>query len=129
MKKIIVIITCAVAVVFTSCKKNETPQPNSGTMMSYNVEYRIENNSGNVQADYVTYQNGTYSNVHEVLNRNNESISFTGKAGINLSLSAYNSTPSAQEVIVQIFVNGRLVASGDATAPGVKAEAKAVCGQ
>ena len=129
MKNLSVAFALLVSVLTVSCsKENEVkPQTSPAVESTINIEYKIQNVSGQVGVDYIAPNaNGVLEVMHMDVARTEQSISFsyTSKTVNAYSVTAYNLTPSNDVVQVQIFVNGVLKAEHSVTAPGQSAVAK-----
>lgn len=112
MKNLIFSFALLVSVLTVSCKKETEvkPQGTPVTASTNHIEYRVENQSGQVAVDYFAPNpnTGILEMVHVELNRTEASYSFNYARGNNFSISASNVIPSHDVVQVQIFVNGVL---------------------
>lgn len=117
MKKILLsvpfLFVLIVAVGLTSCsrKKDEVPQV---TITNINVEYRITSASGKVTARFLAPQtnSGTLVEKEQEFNKSVCSISFTTNSGNFLSIEAWNTLHTRDEIVLEIFANGNLIAQG-----------------
>lgn len=130
MKNIISLALILSIVSFGSCKKktNVAPEASSTTTTAnpdkITVQYRVSSTSAQVNVQYVTVEDGVAKTVTTKVKRYTFSYSFEWTKKQKLSISAYNTTPSSKEVVVEIYVNGELFKSGQANAPGAVAAAE-----
>jgi len=129
MKNLFVCVAIIVSFLTVSCsKENEVkPQAAPATPKTVNIEYKIQNVSGQVGVDYIAPNaNGTLEVMHMDVNRTEETISFsyTSTVANAYSVTAYNVMPSHDVVQVQIFVDGEMKAEHSVSAPGQSAVAK-----
>lgn len=113
---------------FTACQKEEIPAP-AGTTSTpaadMQVEYKIRGNSGSLDIEYIRADaTGLPATVKETISRNETSVTFTWKSGNYLFVKASNTTPSHDEVIVELYVNGELKKAASANNPGATAVAE-----
>lgn len=111
----------------TSCQKEETPvvqNPGTVSQRDISVSYHIYAASAKFNATII-YPNGdqlettTYTGT-----KMDQTISFDWKSGNKFSIEASNTTPSSDEIIVEILIDGILFKSGNANAPGAIAKAE-----
>lgn len=128
MKNLSVAFALLVSVLTVSCsKENEVKPQGPATPVTVNIEYKIQNASGRVSADYVAPNSqGVLETMHMDVNRTEQSISFNyTSATVNAySVSASNLMPSTDVVQVQIFVNGVLKVENSVSGPGQTAIAR-----
>jgi hypothetical protein len=98
---------------FTSCskKQDEVPQVN---VSNINVEYRITSASGKVTARFLVPQTGTNTLVvkEQEFDKAVSSITFTTVPANLLSIEAWNTLNTRDEITLEIFANGNLIAQG-----------------
>jgi predicted nucleic acid binding AN1-type Zn finger protein len=123
MKNIILYTSIIASISMVSCKKEDKVVPQSSTPTStINVEYRVTNESGNVEITYLKPDdNGTFESETETVSRTYYAINFTCKKGNLLSVEAANVLPARKTVTVQIFVNGVLFKEATSYDPSQKA--------
>ena len=133
MKKITTLALILTILSFTSCKKktNEpivAPVTTSTpiTEESINVQYRVSSASGNFKVEYTSLEDNKVVITTVEVKKIAFAYSFYWTKKQNLSVKAYNVTPSGKEVLVEIYVNGALFKSGSANAPGATASAEGV---
>ena len=129
MKNLFVCVALIVSVLTVSCSKENEVKPQAGPAIAktVNIEYKIQNISGQVGVDYIAPNaNGTLEVMHMDVNRTEETISFSYTSTVTnaYSVTAYNVMPSNDVVQVQIFVDGVMKAEHSVTAPGQSAVAK-----
>ncbi len=128
MKNLFFSFALLTSILTISCKKEieVKPQVASSTATTNNIEYRVQNLSGQVAVDYIAPNpnTGVLEMVHVDLNRTDASFSFNYAKGNNFSISASNIIPSHDVVQVQIFVNGVLKVENSTTNPSQKAIAE-----
>jgi len=132
MKKITTLALILTVLSFFSCKK-ETTQPVVSTSTatvkapeSINVQYRVSSASGNFNVEYVSLEDEKIVTTSVEVKKMSFTYSFGWTTKQNLSIKAFNSTPSSKEVLVEIFVDGVLFKSGSANAAGASAIAEGV---
>ncbi|HWY11464.1 MAG TPA: hypothetical protein VN026_09070 [Bacteroidia bacterium] len=132
MKKITTLALVLTIISFSSCKK-KTPDPVAPittttpiTDESINVQYRVSSESGNFKVEYVSLEDNKVVTTDVEVKKIAFAYSFYWTKKQNLSIKAYNVTPSGKEVLVEIYVNGVLFQSGSANAPGATAIAEGV---
>ncbi len=124
MKKFFNFSILLTALTFASCGKENIAAPVNNTPYNINVEYRISDVSGHVNIQYNQPDaNGQIVTQSMSVDRTNYSTAFTWKSGQELSVIASNSTPSAKEINVEIYVNGALFKTGLANSPNAIATA------
>jgi hypothetical protein len=128
MKNLFFSFALLISVLTVSCKKETEvkPQGISATPSTINVEYRVQNQSGNVAVDYImpNENTGELELKHAVLNRTEVSYNFNYQSGNTFSISASNVSPSHDVVQVQIYVNGVLRVENSTTNPAQSAIAQ-----
>ncbi len=118
MKKVLLSIVVffvllVLAAGFTSCSKNApTPKVESITNRPVMLEYRINNVSANVTYRYTTIENGVQVTVEKQLLRTEESIFVEFPHNKTATIEAWNSDGLRTEIILEIFVEGQVIASG-----------------
>lgn len=127
MKNALYIAFILTGFTFTSCQKEETPvvqNPGTVTQRDITIDYHIYAASAKYNATIV-YPDGDHLETLTVVgNKMDQTISFDWKSGNKFSIEASNATPSSDEIIVEIFVDGVLFKSGNANAPGAVAKAE-----
>ena len=118
MKKVLLSIVVffvllVLAAGFTSCSK-EAPavKAQSITNRPVMLEYRITNESGNVGIRYTTYENGVKTVVESEVNRMDESIFLEYPHNATSTIESWNMDGLHNEIILEIFVEGQVIASG-----------------
>jgi hypothetical protein len=103
-----------------SCTKEEVTPLTPGVAPSVQVEYRIyaASSSATVYAMLPVSGQSALSEEVVAMDRMTYSVTFEVKSGTEVSVSAKNSTPGPEEVTSEIYVNGQLVKSASANAPG-----------
>ena len=132
MKKITSLALILTVLSFASCKK-KTPEPIAPvttttpiTEESINVQYRVSGASGNFKVEYRSLEDNKVVTTTVEVKKIAFAYSFYWTKKQNLSVKAYNVSPSGKEVLVEIYVNGVLFKSGAANAPGGIATAEGV---
>lgn len=115
MKKFIV-PALLLLIALTSCEKKQvgpvTPAPASEAIT---VEYKIHAASGNFVFEYIAPDaNGKPYVISGDANKTEKVFSFAWKKNETLSVKAKNYSPSAEEVTVEIYVNGQFLSGGNA---------------
>jgi hypothetical protein len=128
MKSIIYAIIAVFGLSLASCKKEDVkpanPTTSTNPATSLAVEYRVYAASGQVELSYKYPVNGVMVEKTEVINRIQHSISFNGTRGNELEIEAKNALPSTDEVKVELYVNGVLMASDITVSFNGKAKAE-----
>lgn len=130
-------LTAALALILTvlsffSCEKKSvqptttTTNPTSTPKESINVQYRVTSASGNFNVEYVSFEDEEIKTTSADVKKMTFTYSFTWTTKQNLSIKAYNASPSSKELLVEIYVDGVLFKSGSANAPGAVAVAEGV---
>lgn len=125
MKKFIA-FTIILTALFTSCKKEVLPSSSPVQTHPVHVEYRVFGESGHLNVDYITVDNGVVTHPSILVDRNNFSYSFDWTTNQRLTINASNAMPSGKEVRVEIYVDGVLFKSGSANAPNATATASGI---
>ena len=133
MKKITTLALILTVLSFVSCKK-ETTQPtvvstSTATVIapeSINVQYRVTSASGNFNVEYVSLEDDKTVTTSVDVKKMAFTYSFNWATKQQLSIRAFNSSPSSKEVLVEIYVDGVLFKSGLANAAGAIAVAQGV---
>jgi len=127
MKNTLYLSLFLVSFVFTSCQKEETPvvqNPATVSQRDITIDYHIYAASGSFKTTYL-FPNGDKMELTSLNgNRIDQTITFNWKSGNTFSLEAANASPSSDEVVVEIFVDGVLFKSATANAPGAVAKAE-----
>ncbi|MBC7862341.1 MAG: hypothetical protein IAF38_05150 [Bacteroidia bacterium] len=129
MKKIILCSIIAIALL-TSCEKNDdqplsAPSSATTTVESINVEYKVHANSGSFSFEYIAPDAaGKPVTLTGTSNKMDQSFSFNYEKYKTLKIKAKNISSSSDEVTVEIYVNGSIIVSGSANAPGAWASAE-----
>ncbi|MFZ5553016.1 MAG: hypothetical protein ACOZCO_07865 [Bacteroidota bacterium] len=129
MKNFLYSALILMAVAFTSCQKEEAPVvPATGsstaTPREITLDYHIYAASGKYNATLIA-PNGDHFEITPISgNRIDQTFSFQSTSGNFFSVEASNSTPSSDEIVVEILVDGVLFKSGSANAPGAVAKAE-----
>ncbi len=132
MKKITTLALILTIISFSSCKKKavEPVAPVTTTTPiteeSINVQYRVSSESGNFKVEYISLEDNKVVTTSVEVKKIAFAYSFYWTKKQNLSIKAYNVTPSGKEVLVEIYVNGVFFKSGSANAPGATAVAEGV---
>ena len=126
MKKFITIALVLTSIAFVSCKKETIPTPVSVTPYAINVEYRVFGETGHLNVEYTTVDNGVVTTPSMTVDRNTFTYNFDWTSHQTLKIKASNATPSGKEVRVEIYVNGVLFQSGIANAPNASAIAQGI---
>lgn len=127
MKNIFLSFVVIVSVLAVSCKKEDAPKPLNVQIpapkpVSINVEYRITDESGNVETNYMfPNAEGKLETKNELISRTEYSVSFTTTKGSFLSVEAFNENPARKSVHVQILVDGTLFMEASSSSPSQKA--------
>jgi len=127
MNSIFRILPFFAAILLFSCSKEEIT-PTAPITTNVQVEYRVSASSGDVTI-YQDVPVAGHSNLAEekiTVNRMTYTYSFTTVSGTELKLRATNTNPSADEVISEIYVDGILLVSASANAPGAYANASGI---
>lgn len=128
MKSFFRILPLVSAIVLFSCSK-ETVTPNTpGGTTSVQVEYRVTATSGHATAYQFVPVAGQSDLAEEkvTINRMTYSYTFEVVSGTEVQIRATNTNPGPDEVISEIYVNGNLLTSASATAPGASATATGI---
>lgn len=125
MNTIFRILPLFAAIIFFSCTKEEVTPYTPGVTPSVQVEYRVyaASASADVYAMLPVAGQSALAEESIVMDRMNYSVTFEVKSGTEVKVSAKNSTPGSEEVTAEIYVNGQLVKSASANAPGQIASA------
>ena len=126
MKKFIAFTIILTTTIFTSCKKEVLPSSSPAQTRPIHVEYRMFGESGHLDVDYITSDNGVVTHPSILVDRNNFSYSFDWTTNQTLTINGSNAIPSGKEVRVEIYVDGVLFKSGSANAPNATATASGV---
>lgn len=132
MKKIITLALILTVISFTSCKKKTTEPSSSSTTVaaapaeSIKVQYRVSSASGHFNVEYVSVEDGKATTTSLEVGKIAFTYSFNWTKKQNLSVKAFNSTPSSKEVLVEIYVNDKLFKSGLSNIAGGIAVAEGV---
>jgi hypothetical protein len=123
MNSVLRILPLFAAIIFFSCTKEEVPPSTPGVTPSVQVEYRVyaASSSATVYAMLPVVGHSALSEEVIAMDRMTYSVTFEVKSGTEVSVSAKNSTPGPEEVTSEIYVNGQLVKSASANAPGQSA--------
>lgn len=129
MKNILLTLTIALATVLASCGKEELPAPSAPAGNTQNqsiaVEYKVRATSANVTVQYMAPNSSGELELTTVqASRVDNSFSFDFERGHIFSVKAQNTFHSADEVIVEIYVNGVLQKTASANTPGAVAYAE-----
>jgi hypothetical protein len=111
-----------------SCTKDEVARTTPGGTSTVQVEYRNYAASGSASVVALLPEAGQQglSEQHYDMNRVNYSSTFEVTSGTAVSIKAKNANPGSEEVIAEIYVNGTLLVSGNANAPGHYATASGI---
>lgn len=128
MKRILPVIVLLTSFAFASCEKEALPSPstNPTNATPVQVEYRVFGESGHLTIEYLVPEAGQMVTQEVNADRTNNSMIFEWKAGSLFSVKARNAMPSGKEVKAEIYINGNLVKSATANAPGSVASAEIV---
>ena len=129
MKKITTFALILTVLSFASCKKKSsapTEPTSTPAPTSIDVQYRVTSSSGHFNVEYMSLVDGKAVATNVEVNKISFAYSFSWTTKQKLSIKAYNSTPSAEEVLVEIYVNGVLFKSASANARGASALAEGV---
>lgn len=123
MKTLFRILPLFTALFLFSCAKEEVTPNTPGVTPSVQVEYRVYAASSSATVYAMLPATGQSALAEEVIvmDRMNYSVTFEVTSGTEVSVSAKNSTPGPEEVTSEIYVNGQLVKSASANAPGQSA--------
>jgi hypothetical protein len=125
MKNILALVLFISASFFVSCSKEEIPAPAvPSATHQVQVEYRVTSVSGHFTVEYMAKEGNVMVSKTETIDRTNFSTAFTCNSGEMLSIKAWNTTPTAKEVKVEIYVDGILFKEGSANTPGATAAAE-----
>jgi len=126
MKNLILSFSILVSVLAVSCKKENSIKPqNAAVKKVIEVEYRITNESGSVEINYLKPNSeGKFEMENEKVNRTNYSINFEAEAGNTFMVEAFNVLPARKTVHVQIYINGNLFKEAFSYDPSQKAIAQ-----
>lgn len=97
----------------TSCQKETMPTlPNTpATITKYQVEMVVYAMSSDATIKY-TQPDGEKLPINTVLaNRQVTRLTFEAQSNMNLSIDAYNTTPSKEEIIIELFIDGKFMKS------------------
>ncbi len=122
MKSIFRILPFFAAILLFSCSK-ETITPTGPITSTVQVEYRVSAVSGDITIyqDVLVSGQSTLTEEKVVVNRMTYTYTFTVVSGTEVKLRATNTNPGPDEVISEIYVNGTLLVSASASAPGAYA--------
>ncbi len=123
MKTLFRILPLFAAIIFFSCTKEEVAPITPGVAPSVQVEYRVyaASSSANVFAMMPVAGQTALAEELVQMDRMTYSVTFEVMSGTEVSVTAKNSTPGPEEVTSEIYVNGQLVKSASANAPGQSA--------
>lgn len=121
-KSVFRILPLFAAILLFSCSK-ETVTPTAPINSTVQVEYRVSAVSGDmtIYQDVPVGGQSTLSEEKVVANRMAYTYTFTVVSGTEVKLRATNTNPGPDEVISEIYVNGNLLVSASANAPGAYA--------
>ncbi len=127
MKKFINLALILTTIAFVSCTKETISGPivNSAPV-AITVEYRVFSESGHVNVQYTSFDNGAVTTTSVLVDRTNFSYAFNWTSGQTLSVGAKNEMPSAKNVHVEIYVNGVLFKSAETSQPNTTAKAEGI---
>lgn len=125
MKPLFSTLALFTAILLFSCSKDDVTPATTGVTPPVQVEYRVYAASGNVTVyqDVPVAGQSTLTEEKIEIDRMTYTYSFTVVSGTQVSLRATNTSPGPDEVISEIYVNGNLLTSGSASAPGAYATA------
>jgi hypothetical protein len=128
MNKIFRILPFFAVLLFASCTKEEITPTAPVAPTNVHVEYRVYAASAlaDVYAMLPVAGSSTLVEEHTSINRMNYSLKFDVAVNTEVSVSAKNTNPGPEEVIVEIYVNDQLVKSGSANGPGQIATATVI---
>lgn len=127
MNSILRILPLVFTLLFASCGKDEvSPSTPGNTTSTVHVEYRVSAQSGNMTIYQLVPVQGATIEEKVEMNRTTYSYEFDVYSGTQVRLMATNTVPSSDEVIVEIYVNGVLLTSASANAPGADALAEGI---
>ncbi|HTL82832.1 MAG TPA: hypothetical protein VL651_14060 [Bacteroidia bacterium] len=122
MKNLITVLAVTTVLFLTSCDKQDLPTPSStqpaAPVSTIGVTYKISSVSGHFDVTALTYENGVQKEVVSTFDRTNATLTFDAPAGSMLSIKAKNCIPAADEITVEIWVNGVVFKTNSADAPG-----------
>lgn len=133
MKNLFILSLSIVTLSMASCKKEEvkpvtTPSSTTtvvpATQRDITVKYVVYAVSGDFKMRALVPVNGKLTEEIYTINRLQQEVEFDFKSGNKFMVEAVNSTPSVDEVIVEIYVDGKLFKSASANAPGAIAHAE-----
>lgn len=122
MKNLITVLSIITITFLTSCDKQELPTPASNpatpAVSNIAVTYKVNSVSGHFSVTALTYENGVQKEITNTIDRTNADISFSAPAGSMLSIKAKNSIPAADQITVEIWVNGVVFKEASTDVPG-----------
>jgi len=126
MKNLILSLVVLISVSAVSCKKENSVKPqNVPASKTIEVEYRIINESGSVEINYLKPNaEGKFELKNEIIKRTNYSINFEAQSGNTFMVEAFNTLSSRKAVHVQIYINGNLFKEAFSYDPSQKAIAQ-----
>lgn len=131
MKNLVILVLSIVTVGMTSCKKEEvkpvaTPSSTSSTVPAaqreITVKYVVYAVSGDFKMNVLVPINGELKQETYIINRLTQEIEFDFKSGNKFMVEAINTNPSTDEVIVEIYIDGKLSKSASANTPNTYAK-------
>lgn len=128
MKLLLRILPLFAALFLLSCTKEEVSPTTPGGTSTVQVEYRVYAASSDVTIYAFLPSIGVPALSEQKINVNrmNYSKVFNVTSGTEVSIRASNRNPGAEEVIAEIYVNGQLLVSASANAPGHTAVAAGI---
>jgi hypothetical protein len=132
MKKIIAFSLILTILSLFSCnKKNNNVAPANNTPAGttdspINIQYRVTAASGNFNVTYTCLEDDKVVTKTMSVKKINFTYSFGWTTNKTLGIKASNESPSAKEVLVEIYVNGNLFKSASANTPGGVAIAEGI---
>lgn len=113
----------------TSCKKDNISPATSPAATTVSetvtVEYRIHANSAHFRYEYLQPNaEGKAETVTGYVNKSDKSFFITWKKNETLFVKAKNYSPSGDEVVVEIYADGKQIANGTANYPNAWAIAE-----
>lgn len=124
-KTLLRILPLFTALFLFSCTKEEVTPTTPGVPSMVQVEYRVYAASSNAVIYAMLPVAGQANLTEQVidLTRMTYTQTFEVKTGTEVSITAKNANPGSEEVTAEIYVNGNLLATASANAPGQSAVA------
>lgn len=116
MKKAFLALSVAASFILPSCQKEDI-QPNTPgntiTAKDITVEYRIYNESSDIQIEVLVPRRDGQALINTIVGvkESEYSVSFNYRSNTFLSVRAWNTNGLNKDIIVEIFVDGKLFQS------------------